>query len=270
MTNLPRGMIGGPIRDREWSVPLWLGGLLGLTYPRELLSLVILVNDCSDGTRSACQWWVDRARDEGFYRAELHELNLGTTVDNNARQVRDYRAYAVLRSKWACLCDTERWIFSVDSDVQVPHWTLQGLVGLAQRDDYDLLAAVIDNNWAPAPEHGSNVLVFDQDGQAAHSKLAHSSREMRTHPCAVTGACCVINPVVFQQGIYYVDDEAEVHPAEDNVFCARLINAGYRVGYVPGLRATHWHRPPVETEWLADPQWWARQAAYAAHREVTC
>jgi len=264
--SLPRVMIGGPIRDREWSVSLWLGGLLGLDYPKHLLSLVILVNDSTDGTLPACQWWAERALDEGYARAEVIVHNRGTVVDNNARRGnRDYLAYAVLRDMWVAQRRDEEWLFSVDSDIQVPRHMLQGLAGFAQRDGYALLAGVIENNWAPAVEHATNVLVSDGEGQAHHSKHAFIGRELEPRPCVLTGACCVINPVVFDAGISYTDPTKPGVP-EDNIFCQRLLQAGLKIGYVPGLRATHWHRPPVDTDWMQQPDWWERQAAYAQFR----
>ncbi len=272
MSELPRVMVGGPIRDREWSVPLWLGGLLDTTYPRELLSLVVVVNDSKDRTYDACRWWADRALSEGWARAEVLTHDLGTAVDNNARQAdRQYKPYAQLRDFWSALRGPDDlYLYSVDSDIQAPRWLLQALVGFAARDDYALLAAVIENNWAPAQQHHTNVMVLDQDGQTHHSKLAYASREMQPRPCVLTGACCVLHRRVFDAGISYVDEAAKVHPPEDNIFCQRLLKAGQKIGYVPGLRASHWHRPPADTEYLSRAEWWARQADYAAHMaEVT-
>lgn len=273
MQQLPRVMVGGPVRDREWSVPLWLGGILGTAYPRELLSLVILVNDCLDETLRACTWWADRARAEGFRRALVVQQDLGTIVDNNARAGnRDYAAYAKLRDAWANLREDETWCYQVDSDIQVPSYLLEPLLRIADRDGWDLLAGVIENNWAPAAQHATNVMVYDSDGGAHHSVHAYHARiaadqaEIVGRPCAVTGAVCVIRSQVFGEGIRYFDETADPHPAEDNVFCHRLLTRGKKIGYVPGLRATHWHRPPVETEYLRDPSWWERQQAYARHQ----
>lgn len=267
MQRLPRVMVGGPIRDREWAVPLWLGGLLATSYPPELLSLVVVVNDSTDGTLAACDWWAERARAEGWARAEVVVHNLGTTADNNARLPgRDYSAYARLRDKWSSLREDEEWLYSVDSDVQVPHYLLQALVNLGRRDGWDLLAAVIENNWSPAPDWASNVLVGDGEDGFAHSRKAFYSRELAARPCAVTGACCVLRGELYDAGYRYFDATTQPHPAEDNVFCARLVAGGRRIGYVPGLRATHWAKPPVEGEWLSDPSWWRRQRDYADSR----
>ncbi len=273
MQQLPRVMVGGPVRDREWSVPLWLGGILGTAYPRELLSLVILVNDCLDETLRACCWWADRARSEGFRRAVVVQRDLGQFVDNNARAGnRDYAAFAKLRDAWVDLRDDEDWLYQVDSDIQVPHYLLEPLVRIADRDGWDLLAGVIENNWAPAPQHGTNVMVYDSDGGAHHSLHAYTARiaetqaELTGRPAAVTGAVCVLRASVFDEGLRYFDETAEVHQAEDNVFCYRMLQRGKKVGYVPGLRATHWHRPPAETDYLRDPAWWERQQAYARYQ----
>ncbi len=267
MHRLPRVMVGGPVRDREWACPAWLGALLGLSYPPELLSLVLVVNDSDDGTLAACDWWAGRARAEGWARAEVHVHNLGTTTDNNARRgVRDYAAFARVRDKWLSLCDGEEWLLPVDSDVQVPHYLLQALVNLARRDGWDLLAAVIENNWSPAPEWATNVVVADGEGGSQHSRLAFYDRAIEARPCVVTGACCVLRSELYDAGYRYFDPTAEEHPPEDNVFCARLLAGGRRVGYVPGLRAWHQHKPPVETEYLSDPSWWRRQRDYADAR----
>lgn len=269
MQRLPRVMVGGPIRDREWAVPAWLGSLLGTSYPPELLSLVVVVNDSSDGTLEACHWWAARARAEGWARAEVHVHNLGCETDNNARRgERDYSAFARLRDMWASLADGEAWLYPVDSDVQVPHYLLQGLVNLARIGGWDLLSAVIENNWSPAPEHATNVVVADGEGGSAHSRLAFCDRAIEARPCLVTGACCVLRGELYDAGFRYFDPTADPHPPEDNTFCARLVACGRRIGYVPGLRATHWSRPPVETEWVADPSWWRRLRDYADNRIV--
>jgi hypothetical protein len=90
---------------------------------------------------------------------------------------------------------------------------------------------------------------------------------MITRPCILTGACCAIRAEVFDiPGMGYFDTDKVPHPTEDEVFCNRLRAAGRQIGYVPGLRATHWHRPPVDELFLRDAGWWQRQAAYAGHR----
>ena len=248
VAGLPTVMCGGPVRDREWSIPFWLGGLLATQYPPELLSLVLSVNDSADGTESACRWWCDRALAAGWARAEVHVQNLGQKVDNNRRGLdRDYRAYAILRDKWAALRDGEEWTYQVDSDVQVGYHVLPGLIGIARRDGWDLLAGVLENNWSPAAQHNTNVLVRAEDGQCYHSMDAYQSYDLVGKPCAVTGACCVVRGEVYDAGYRYHDPDATVHLAEDNIFCARLLAAGRRIGYVPALRVWHRHKPPADT-----------------------
>jgi len=273
--SLPRVMIGGPVRDREWSVPQWLGGLLDLDYPRDLLTLAILVNDSQDATFEACRWWCDRAKSEGFGRVVLAERNFGTTVDNNLRQIggsRDYTAFAKARDAWVELARDERKLFSVDSDVQVNADTLTELVTRSEKHGVQMLSAVLRNH-AGAPAHHTNCHRFRDDGQGSrwleHDLVAWQPGD-RTGvlPIDVTGACVLLDRDCFADGRSYTAcGEAELAKwGEDVPFCDSLRAAGIQPHFAPDLRVTHWMEPPADLRFVRRPGWHLLQAMYHLHR----
>lgn len=269
---LPNVMVGGPVRDREWSVPLWLGGLLNLDYPRELLTLALLVNDSRDETLRCCHWWADRARAEGWSRVVLVQQNFGTIADNNDRAGRDFQAFAKARDAWVNLRQGEPWFFQVDSDVQCEADTLRHLVELAQAHELEMLAALLRNHVGCASHH-TNVL-HEMDNGEGRDFLYHDMHawedppEVAVAPCDVTGACVLLSQTAYDAaGGYRGADTSEVAElGEDTPFCRRLTAAGIRPHYAPHVRVTHWMEPPARLDHQADHDWHLRQALYHLHR----
>ncbi len=270
--SLPQVMIGGPVRDRAWSVPLWLGGLLGLDYPRELLTLAVLVNDSSDATYDCCRWWADRARAEGFGRVLVAQQNFGTLADNNDRHGRDFTAFAKARDAWVNLRQAEAWFFQVDSDVQVEADTLTRLVELAESHRLDMLAALLRNHVG-CLDHHTNVAQWMTNPTATdflyHDMHAwHDPPDSAVAPCDVTGACVLLSRTAYDTvgGYAVAGDEALQRYGEDTPFCRALAAAGIRPHYAPHVRVTHWMEPPARLDHQADSTWHLRQALYHLHR----
>ena len=304
MSDLPRIMVGGPVRDREWSVPLWLGGLLASDYPRHLVTVAVLINDSRDGTEAACRWWGQRAADEGFGRVVIQRVDFGCAVDNNVRRERDYRQFARVRDAWVALRREEELLFPVDSDIQVPRRMLPRLVELARRDRVSLLAGIIHNNVGTAL-HFSNVLRLMPElcadppptvrdrlacllprGRAARLRSKRGRADLDANPglryvhildsiedresgavrpCDWTGACLLIHRRVFDAGLRY-DLPGVEESGEDLPFMDACAAAGFRPHYTPDplCRATHYMAPPVEFTYLADRDHHLRLAAYHA------
>jgi len=268
--SLPRVMVGGPVRDREWSVPIWLNALLALDYPKHLLTLAILVNDSADETEACCEWWAERAMSDGWHAAIVATRDWGCTVDNNARgEYRDYNQFARARDTWTALRTDEEWILSLDSDVQVPADLLLQLVTHACDANVRMLAAVLNNNVPGAAWYHTNVMEFDSDGDLWHCRQAFEDRDEEVRPCALTGACCLHHRSIFDEGHRYEPrDGSVIVDGEDKPFCAGLRLAGIQPHYIPSVRATHWMLPPIETSYLRDPDWHNRLAHYHRSRAI--
>lgn len=262
----PTVMVGCPIRDREWSVPLWMGGLLGLRYPHELLTLTALVNDSTDRTAAACEWWCREARAAGFRGARVGHQSFGTTVDNNARRSdRDYLAFAKARDAWVNLRCDEEWLLAVDSDIAVPPELLTRLVELATAHDLRMLSAVIDNSQTSAANwFHTNCLEKDRKGQLWHIVGAKHDRSEGVKPCDLTGACVLLHRSIFDAGVRYAVEPFGPDDTEDTVFCAQLRALGIRPHYAPSVRATHHMIAPEDRRYLSCATWHRRQARYHA------
>jgi len=258
-------MVGGPIRERAWSVPLWMGGLLGSDYPRELMTLCALVNDSQDNTLEACRFWGELARAEGFGRVWIVEQNFGTTADNNVRDDhRDYIAFGKVRDTWSALLPADcEWAWSVDSDIQVAPDTLRRLVELAVEHDAKMLSAVIDNSQGGGCAHHTNVMEYWPEEQYYwHIYEAQDDREPGIKSCDLTGACCLLHRDIFAAGCRY--HRPGINLPEDILFCEDVRAAGFQPQYAPSVRAMHWMKAPEQLEYLADPAWHRRLAAFHA------
>lgn len=264
--SLPRVMVGCAVRDREWSVERWLGALVGLDYPHELLSLAVLVNDSRDRTLEACAWWAEEALRAGFRRAHVAQCDFGTTVDNNLRDQRDYLAFARARDAWLGLREDEPLLFPVDSDVEVAPDTLTRLVELQQQHDLAMLAAVVDNSDGAGFILDTNVLNL-VDGRYWHVMDVRADRSRGVKPCDLTGACVLLRADAIA-GLSYA--EGDVSGGEDVPFCEALRARGHRPHYAPSVRAMHWQRTPTVLDHLSRPDWHARLAAYHGWMQSLC
>lgn len=256
--NLPRVQVGCPVRDREWSIERWLGALVELDYPHELLSLAVLVNDSVDRTLEACAWWAEEALRAGFRRAHVAQRDFGTTVDNNLRDQRDYVAFARARDAWIELREDEPLLFAVDSDVEVARDTLSRLVELQQQHDLAMLAAVVDNSDGAGFVLDTNVLNV-VDGRYWHVMDVRADRSPGVKPCDLTGACVLLRADAIA-GLSYAD--GDVSGGEDVPFCEALRARGHQPHYAPSVRAMHWQRTPTVLDHLSRPDWHARLASY--------
>ncbi len=142
MIDFPTVVCGGPVRDREWAMPLWCGGLLDLDYPKDKLSLAICANNCEDRTCETAQWWARRACAEGWRSGQVSRETFSTWSLNRRVEGRsqDYSAYAQARDLWVQMRGDAEWLFQVDSDVQVPADALRRLVALAVEHEARMLA----------------------------------------------------------------------------------------------------------------------------------
>ena len=264
---LPKVLLGGPAHNRAWSVPAWLGSLLGQRYPRDLLSLGVLVNDSRDRTLEACQVWGDMARREGCRRVVVERHDLGVTVDQTVRdKSRNLPAFATMRDAWVALRDDEEWLLQVDSDVQLPADTLAKLLRRALDHDVKMLAAVIPNNVGAAM-HYTNVLDYREvsDGRTilTWARDVWYDRTDRVRPCAMTGAAVLLHRSIFDTGFRYASDLVP-EVGEDKPFCDALSAAGIQPHCAPAIRATHWMQAPEDVSYVDDPGYHRRRAAYHA------
>ena len=282
-------MVGGPVRDREWAVPMWAGGIIGQDYPHERMSLAVLVNDSRDGTLDACYWWADAARQAGFWYSNVANRSFGCQVDNNARRHRDFLQFARVRDAWVAMrlsppaaasgSSPERtplsepsglapeWLLQVDSDVQLPADTLRRLVELATESGARFLAACIQNAWG-GPLFAGNVMKHNAfvDG-LAHFETFLTDRDPGVKPCELTGAVALLHRSIFDAGIKYEQPGID-EDTEDGPFCRACVEAGFQPHYAPSIWATHWMQAPVSTAYLADPEYHQRLADW--HTAEAC
>jgi hypothetical protein len=170
-------MLGGPIQNKVWSVDPYINSIFALDYPKELISLVWLVNDSIDGTREKLIERLKPIKKSGVYRrVSVVEINHGfqdVRRDRSAPEFRVQRSsdpakditnfvhFARVRNDWLKLrthrlalvdkkvevvdelaLGDEEYYFSIDSDiVLINPLTLRTLV----YHNLDAVAVPVDN-----------------------------------------------------------------------------------------------------------------------------
>lgn len=216
-------MIGAPIRDREWILPNYLDALIGLNYPKELISFCFIINDCTDDSKEIATAFINKAKILGYRDAKLIHMNLGAKRDaRDATRNEIYRSLSVLRNKLLSEIGESDYFFSVDSDIIVPPNALMELVNSKK----DICSALIYNDlhfnshnitW---PNRYCNILI-ERDGQITHYLDYPQDSLFKVH---TTGAVYLLSRNVCRDCYY------EYHPqGEDVGFCIVAKNKGYEV-----------------------------------------
>ena len=143
-------VIGCPIRNRGWILPLYLKHIYNLNYDKKSIILKFLLNDCSKNDTSESilnefksdyiHLYKDIIIDKEDYGHPTDER-----LDRKNRGV--YKAFAIVRNKWKTCNFEYDYLFSVDSDILLHPETLNILLeSFNMKRDAGMVSALISND----------------------------------------------------------------------------------------------------------------------------
>ena len=213
----PRVMIAAPVRNRAWSLPLYLRALETLNYPREQLFFHWIVNDSTDASFRLLRDWMFRVAPA---LATVERLDFGRTETEyqGATRLAGPRARAIPilaelrnRIRQGALDRGVDYLFSVDTDILVRPDTLRRLLS----HQVDVAAALVDNG------HGAyNYLHQSPEGDGFIRYPGPPPGQL----CwvALTGACCLYSRRALEAGTWKVGPTGE-----DEGFARCMLDAGF-------------------------------------------
>jgi hypothetical protein len=239
---------------KSWNLPHYLEGIEKLDYPKELITLSFLPNDCEDDSLDLLLEFRNRNKDK--YRSIIiNEVNFGAPIYNRQNNKLTYDHFAKLRNIWLESLRDEAYVFSVDSDVTIPPHSLKRLLS----HDVDMVSGVIPNDYGRFLMCNilNNVQVVPEVFNATEKQVPlivarHISPipEDELIEVDVTGAVCLMKRVIFDAGLRF-----SYHPqGEDVAFCQDVKKAGFKIYCDTGLRPFHVMKP----EQLAELYEWKK------------
>ena len=223
--NRPQIMIGAPVHQRAWILPVYLRHLENLDYPPEQISLGFVVNDSTDSSLAILEEWKQR---EGprYGRVEIVVKNLGFPQDVRSNRHRDriFTRLAQVRNALLSLAQKEDYLFSVDTDILVGPDTLSRFLA----NDKDYCSALIFND---RQQRFPNIMKLTGSGQLTHYRDFPANS---LFPVAVTGAVFMAPNQVITQCRY------SHHPqGEDVAFCMEARARGFEIWCDSRIRPRH-------------------------------
>jgi cellulose synthase/poly-beta-1,6-N-acetylglucosamine synthase-like glycosyltransferase len=216
--------IGCPI-SKNRVLLTYLEHIYNLDYPKNRIHLIFLVNNCTDNTYEI----LDTFRK--YHNNEYREIDIWIVdklkpgyIDGDRYKKRDYHAFAKIRNAWlSMISELDQYIFSVDSDILLPSYSLKRL--LSHRKDI------------------VSLLIYNQAGQYNILKeRMFQNKYLGIHKfprglieVGATGAAILISRNVIDEGVRY-----EYHSqGEDLGFCQNAKNNGFKIYCDTSLEAQH-------------------------------
>jgi cellulose synthase/poly-beta-1,6-N-acetylglucosamine synthase-like glycosyltransferase len=208
-----RVMIGCPVRDRAWVLPQYLDRLQKLDKSLAEVRYCFIINNCSDASPQILTEFARQVPERvdlifkdypdpgGFRRGEYNFSRLA--------ELRNLLLQAFLESD----CD---YLFSLDSDILVPPYTLTQLL----KDKCDVVSALVCNGREIGDLRIYNILARGREGNYRH--MVHFPRD-QIFPVDCTGAAYLIRRGVIAAGVRY----SGKHGAEDIGFCEAATDLGF-------------------------------------------
>ncbi len=225
-------MIGCPVRNRAWVLPLYLQALQTLEYPETKIEFCFILNDCTDQTPLI----LERFAREHAGRVNLLTINFGLNKGYR-RGMYDFSRLAALRNHLlnAFLQSNCERLFSLDSDILAPPETLARLI----QDDCDIVSAPVCNGHEMGDKSLYNILIRDIRGELVHWR---DFPRDRVFPVDCTGAAYLIKRAVVEKyGVRYSSHQG----AEDIGFCEAARQQGFGIYCDGRLECTHLMREGV-------------------------
>jgi hypothetical protein len=234
-------MLGCPI-SKNRILPTYLEYLYNLDYPKTNIHLAFLVNNCTDDTYEILDVFKEEHINE--YREIdvwfIDGLSPGY-IDGDRYKKRDYRAFAKIRNIWlSMMSDVDEYIFSLDSDILVPPYSLKRLLSHGK----EIISLLVYHQL------GQYNILKERMFQNKYSNMYEFPREVIE--VAATGAAILIHRTVIDEGVRY-----EFHrQGEDLGFCQNARDYGFKIYCDAGLEAEHIMNRNSKKIWDACiPEW---------------
>lgn len=233
--NKPKVFIGTCVHNKQWVIRQYIENLEALEYPKELISLVMYINDSVDGTREILLDEMFRLKKlHNYGRLEVYEENFGF-VDDRLNDIRrgtktlygcgnnDFSHFALVRNNHKKLIQDEDYFFSVDCDVLVQPKSLKMLL----EDNKDFVALPVNNQQnrndypiAEWPKANYNIAIKTDRGLDVWKNFPWN----KVFECDITGACVLMKAEIAKKFMYRAHSFGE-----DAGFCSFIKAYGYGI-----------------------------------------
>lgn len=249
MTNkeYPLVAIGCPVQNRENVIKKYLRGIEKISYPKDYIIPIFLVNNSTDNTYQLILNW---AKEFHGYRKIIvvnKKIYKGKQDDQTKNTQRDYTLFAQVRNTYLDLVKKTHkdynfdYLFSIDSDIIInqPQTLTQLLL-----QDKDIISALVYNGKAFGLVAGHPEFAVEQwncqigpnnKGKYFMFPMGEIIQKRKVFPIDCTGACYLIKMKVILDDVRY-----GVHPqGEDVPFCESARKKGYGLWCDPTLTPRH-------------------------------
>lgn len=217
-------LLGCPVHNRGWILPLYLKHVYEINYPRRYIALCFIVNDSYDDSMKLLREFKDEHALE-YKDIILKELNFSMPMDirQNRVEKKIYRRIADVRNAFLGCISDEDYVFSIDSDIMADENSMIRLLS----HNKDIISALVFND----PDHHYPNILNVKNGKIEH---------YFNFPCNslfqvdITGAAYLIKSEICKKVKY------EYHIlGEDVPFCLKAKTMGYELWCDSSVKCRH-------------------------------
>jgi cellulose synthase/poly-beta-1,6-N-acetylglucosamine synthase-like glycosyltransferase len=216
--------MGCPVQNREKILSKYLESLYELDYPKSKIHLMFLVNNSKDDSYLILEEFKENHKDE--YKVidvwDIYGIANGYVDSRNKR--RDYEAFATIRNAFISMIDdTDEYLYSIDSDILVPSYSLKQLI----LHDKDMCSLLVNNGM-----DFFNILK-ERTFQGKFNHYYEFPRKLIEVDC--TGSAVLIKRKIIEDGVRY----GFHRQGEDCSFCQNVKLNSFEIWCDASIKAKH-------------------------------
>lgn len=224
-------LLGVPIHDREWILPLFLEKVIEIDYPKDLITIYFLVNNCDDGSLGIVKDF--KSKHDTDYKGIIIEIKNSPIrfKDERSTETRMKHTYSWLSTLrnmllTKCVETNSDFLLSLDSDIIVEKDILKNLLS----SEKDICSSLIYNGWMYTPDKPfayPNILNL-VNGNWKHivsfrTKFPYKNEPNTIIEVGMTGAISIISKEVCKKARY-----SEHIVGEDCAFSISALENGFK------------------------------------------
>lgn len=221
--------IAAPVRDRAWILPNYLQRIYELNYPKSIIDLHFVVNDCTDNSFEILTEFKKKYSSK-YHSIRIDVINQSTPADHREFNVRNqyiYKHLSNLKNYIMSKTRTDKLLF-IDTDILVKPDVITKLLKHGKK----IISGLIYNGYltnSEKPYLHPNVMRLNDVGQYHHItnyhvKNAPNSICSRVERVDLTGAIILLDKSVYKTVRY------GFHPqGEDAYFCKMAQDKGFEL-----------------------------------------
>lgn len=221
--------IAAPVRDRAWILPHYLQHIHELEYPKSIISLHFVVNDCTDSSFELLTHFKKNYGNK-YNNIRIDVINENIPVDQREFSTRNqyiYKHLSNLKNYIMSKTKTDKLIF-IDTDILVKPDVITKLLKHGKK----IISGLIYNGYLTNQEKPylyPNIMVLDSQGHYRHIanyRVKNASTLLCSHVQKVdlTGAVIMLDRSVYKCVKY------GFHPqGEDAYFCKMAQDKGFEI-----------------------------------------